>query len=177
MGEEGTSFARGEEGTSFAPLPERRSPVRVRTLAIDLGTHVGWAAVLEDDRIEHGAVEFKRGRTGGARYLKFSRWLDGLHRRNPVAAVTYEDVRNHKGITAAHVYGGMEAILLAWAEIHGIPITAVGVGVWKKALGIKGNAGKPQVAAAIKRRGFAPATQDAADALGILLHHVERHSP
>ncbi len=73
-------------------------------------------------------------------------------------------------LDAAHVYGGLVATLTAWCEHHGIPYAGVPVGTWKRDLTGKGNADKAAVMAAVRELGYAPETQDEADALGVLHH-------
>ncbi len=65
----------------------------------------------------------------------------------------------------------MVATLTAWCEHHGIPSAGVPVGTWKRDLTGKGNSDKAAVMAAVRALGYAPETQDEADALGIL-HHL-----
>ena len=77
----------------------------------------------------------------------------------------------HRGVDAAHVYGGLVATLTAWCEHHGIPYAGVPVGTWKRDLTGKGNSDKATVMAAVRALGYTPETQDEADALAIL-HHV-----
>lgn len=83
--------------------------------------------------------------------------------------IVFEEVRRHAGVDAAHVYGGLLATPTAWAEHHSLPYEGIPIGTWKKALTGKGNASKTDVMAEIRSRGFAPATEDEADALGVLL--------
>lgn len=109
------------------------------------------------------------------RYLRFRHWLtETLHLAGGFEQIAFEEVRRHAGVDAAHVYGGLLATLTAWAEHHGIPYQGVPVGTWKKALTGKGNACKADVVAAVKSLGYAPGTEDEADALGILLCRREQ---
>ena len=56
------------------------------------------------------------------RYLRFTNWLTEIERLSgPVAAIWFEEVRRHAATDAAHVYGGLMAMLTAWAELRGIP--------------------------------------------------------
>jgi len=78
-------------------------------LALDLGTTTGWALRGYDDLITSGTVSFKPSRFdgGGMRYLRFTNWLSEMDRlAGPIEAIFYEEVRNHKGVDASHVYGG-----------------------------------------------------------------------
>jgi hypothetical protein len=146
----------------------------VNILAIDLGTHTGWALKQSDGTIASGTINFKPGRFegGGFRYLRFKRWLSEL--QNSVAgldAVYFEEVRRHLGVDAAHAYGGFMAHLTAWCEEKEIPYQGVPVGTIKKSACGKGNAGKPEMIQAAKSLGHNPADDNEADAL-CLLHYV-----
>ena len=77
------------------------------------------------------------------------------------------------GTDAAHVYGGLMATLTAWAELRGVPYQGVPVGTIKIHATGKGNAPKEAMIAAARARGFAPADDNEADALAILLWAIE----
>ena len=140
-------------------------------LALDLGTTTGWAARV-DGRIVSGTVDFRPGRFqgGGMRYLRFRRWLtETKATAGDIAELVFEEVRAHRGVDAAHVYGGFLATLTAWCEHHEIPYRSVPVGTVKRHATGKGNAPKSAVVAAIQARGFEPADDNEADAIAILL--------
>lgn len=139
-------------------------------LALDLGTQTGWAVQSAAGVVSHGTENFDRGRFsgGGIRFLRFEEWLGQMVATAGIGRVVFEEVRGHRGTDAAHVYGGMLAILTAYCEKHAVPYEGVGVGVWKKNLLGKGNAGKPAVVAGVKALGYWPSTEDEADAIGIL---------
>lgn len=144
-------------------------------LALDLGTHTGYAVLPTSGAIVSGAIDLtpRRFEGGGMRYLRFRRFLDEMRQNaGPFEQIVYEEVRRHAGTDAAHVYGGLLGILSAWAEEHRIPFEAVPVGTWKKALGVKGNAGKEDVKARVTDLGFRVETFDEADAVGIALWAV-----
>lgn len=86
-----------------------------------------------------------------------------------INAVYFEEVRAHAGTDAAHVYGGLLAILTAWCEQRGIAYQGVPVGTIKRHVTGKGNADKAAVIAAIRACGFCPTDDNEADALAILL--------
>ena len=146
-------------------------------LALDLGTTTGWALRPADGRVVSGTVSFRPGRFdgGGMRYLRFANWLTELERLSgPITAIWYEEVRRHAGTDAAHVFGGLMATLTAWAERRGVPYEGVPVGTWKRNLCGKGNATKEAVIEAVKARGFAPADDNEADALALLLWAISQ---
>ncbi|MGO1069601.1 hypothetical protein [Lysobacter sp. CA199] len=139
-------------------------------LALDLGTTLGWAVRLSGQAMS-GTERFKVGRFegGGMRYLRFVRWLDDLCRFAGLPATVYfEEVRRHKGVDAAHVYGGFLAQLTAWCERHAVPYQGVPVGTIKKFATGKGNANKTAMIEAAKHWGHEPADDNEADALALL---------
>jgi hypothetical protein len=140
-------------------------------LALDLGTTAGWALRSPDGRINSGTVSFRPSRYdgGGVRYLRFHAWLDAIENdASGIGVVHYEEVRSHVGTDAAHVYGGLLATLTAWCEQRGIAYQGVPVGTIKRFI-----AGKDAVIAAVRARGFAPAADNEADAIAILLWAIE----
>lgn len=152
--------------------PKMPRPERGRTiLALDLGTTTGWAIQGFDGLITSGTVSFKPGRYdgGGMRYLRFTNWLAEIDRLSgPIEAIYFEEVRRHAGTDAAHVFGGLLAVLTSWGELRGVPYQGVPVGTWKKVFCGTGNANKAEVVCAIKALGFNPSDDNEADALAIL---------
>jgi len=145
-------------------------------IALDLGTTTGWATRNNDGLATSGTATFKPGRYdgGGMRYLRFRGWLEELRRyAGDIQSIHFEEVRRHNGVDAAHIYGGFLATLTGWCEHRGIPYEGVPVGTIKKFIVGKGNAGKEAVIAAVKARGFAPADDNEADAIAILLWALE----
>jgi hypothetical protein len=140
-------------------------------LALDLGTTAGWALAGRDGLISGGSESFKpqRFEGGGMRYLRFKRWLTDIKQcADGIDWVVFEEVRKHAGVDAAHAYGGFMAHLTAWCEHHQIPYQGVPVGTIKKHATGKGNAGKAEMIAAAKARGFDPVDDNHADALALL---------
>ena len=140
-------------------------------LALDLGTHTGWALRHRDGTTTSGSESFapRRFEGGGMRYLRFKRWLTEVkHSADGIEAVHFEEVRRHAGVDAAHAYGGFLAHLTAWCEHHQIPYQGVPVGTIKKHATGRGNAGKAEVIAAMRAQGFDPADDNEADALALL---------
>lgn len=163
-----------------APLAAKPAAVRTitrgATLAIDIGTSTGWALRACDDYISSGTVSFKPSRYdgGGMRFLRFRRWLEELEEQaGPVEAVYFEEVRRHAGNDAAHIHGGLLAVLTAWCEEHLIAYQGVPVGTIKRFATGKGNADKAGVIDAMRARGYAPVDDNEADALAILLWAIE----
>lgn len=160
------------------------------TLGLDIATACGWA-LAEADRVSRsGAINLslRPGDHPGMRYLRLARFLQA----GPWPAglrLALEDVRSHTrrdratgkafvATTAAHVYGGLRAIAEAWAASEGVPVLPVGVGAWKSGLGLAGShATKDEVMARVRLLGYAPATQDEADAIGVALWAWRQAAP
>ncbi|MBW8270002.1 hypothetical protein K1J50_10940 [Caldovatus sp. SYSU G05006] len=167
-----------------APLPVTlRHPA---VLALDLGTTTGWALRGQDGTITSGTITsgtitsgtmtFRPSRFegGGMRFLRFKRWLTEMKQLSGgIESMVYEQVRRHAGVDASHAYGGWLAILSAWCEHHGIPYQGVPVGTIKRFATGRGNADKAAMIAAIRARGFAPADDNEADAVALLLWVIE----
>jgi len=139
-------------------------------LALDLGTHTGWAAHSPGVTVS-GVWSFQpqRFEGGGMRYLRFARQLREAHKAvGGFDEVYFEEVRRHLGTTAAHVYGGLLAVLTAWCEGEKIPYRGVPVGTVKKHATGHGNASKSEMVRAARVRGWNPADDNEADALWIL---------
>jgi hypothetical protein len=140
-------------------------------LALDLGQKAGWAARNADGAIVSGTVEFRPGRFegGGMVFLRFRAWLQEVDETaGGVGTVYFEEVRSHRGVAAAHAYGGFLAHLTAWAEANKIPYRGVPVATIKRHVTGKGNADKEAVIAAVQALGFDPADDNEADALALL---------
>ncbi len=149
------------------PFPEIHRSI----LALDLGTHTGWALQHRDGTITSGTDHFKPGRFegGGMRYLRFKRWLTEIKAMaTDIHAVYFEEVRSHAGVDAAHAYGGFMAHLTAWCEHHQIPYQGVPVGTIKKHATGRGNASKEEVIAAMRAKGHPVPDDNEADALALL---------
>ena len=163
--------------TNAGATPKMPPPERGRTiLALDLGTTTGWALRGFDGLISSGTASFKPGRYdgGGMRYLRFANWLTEIDRLSgPIEAIYFEEVRRHIGTDAAHVFGGLLAVLTSWAELRGVPYQGVPVGTIKKHATGKGNAPKQAMIDAAHKHGFSPADDNEADAIAILLWAIE----
>ena len=139
-------------------------------LAIDLGTTAGYArsacdrsyiAVSGIIRLSGCASEHK-----GMRFIRFRHWLEtGLE---GVSQVFYEEIKMHQGTEAAHIYGGLKAILLMACAERNLPIHGVGAQEVKKLFTGTGAAKKQAMIDEAVRRGFSPVDDNEADAIGIL---------
>jgi hypothetical protein len=145
----------------------------MRLLALDLGTTTGYA-LLDGQAIISGSMSFKpqRFEGGGMRYLRFRRWLDEAlpvaGGEIPDAEIVFEEVRRHKGVDAAHAYGGFLAHLTAWCEDKGVSYSAAPVSDIKGYATGKKNAGKPAMIEAVTLWGYKPVDDNEADAIALL---------
>lgn len=148
-------------------------------LCFDLGTKCGYAYQTEPStKIISGTKDFGTGKLygGGMTFLNFKRWLNDFKSqiKSEINTVYYEDVKAHKGVYAAHKYGGFKAILTAWCEHHNIPYHGVGVGTIKKHITGKGNASKAEVIKGVIRFGYQPHDDNEADAIALLSYVLTR---
>jgi len=159
---------------SRSATPPAARPVTITRgaiLALDLGTTTGWALQTGDDFITSGTASFNNTRFdgGGMRFLRFRRWLEQLDSdAGPIEAIYFEEVRRHVATDAAHVYGGLLAVLTAWCEEHLVAYQGVPVGTIKRFMTGKGNADKAMVIDAVRKYGFSPVDDNEADAIAIL---------
>lgn len=142
-------------------------------IGIDPGTSCGWAVLTAaGERVASGVWDLssRRHEGGGMRYVRARRYLVELLAAFQPQALAYEEVRRHRGISAAHVYGGIVATVAAVCEEAALPYMAIPVGTVKKTATGKGNAIKGEMIAAACRR-WAPAepftSDDECDALWI----------
>lgn len=154
--------------------------MKTSILALDLGTTTGWATHERDTlvSINSGTISFKPNRYqgGGMRFLLFKSWLTGMKAiMRGLDVIYFEEVRRHRGVDAAHIYGGFLANLSAWCEEHRIPYLGVPVGTIKKHATGKGNANKEAMIEAAIRRGHRPADDNEADALALLYWAMDHH--
>lgn len=142
----------------------------LKIIALDLGTRTGWAWRGDEfGPVFSGVATFPTGRYegGGMRFLRFQRWFDEA--LIDMQMVAFEEVRRHAATDAAHVYGGLLAVLTSSCERLKIPYTGIPVGTIKKHTTGKGNASKDQMIAAIRAQGYNPQDDNEADAIAILL--------
>jgi hypothetical protein len=121
-------------------------------LALDLGQKTGWAVRNRDGAIASGTVEFKPGRWegGGMVYLRFRAWRQEVDETaGGIGAAYFEEVRFHRGVTAA--------------QARGVPVATI-----KRHVTGRGKADKDAAIAAVRALGFDPADHNETDALALL---------
>lgn len=151
----------------------------MRILAFDPASSCGWC-VLDDGAYVDGGTEVfsyptaKQEREGVPRGRKWDdarRWISETITHTHPDAVFCEDVLRHTGTLAAHAYGYLRLSIEADCCRSKVPFYSVGVGVWKKTIGVSGNADKQIVLDEVQRRfaGVEFLTHDHSDATGIAL--------
>lgn len=141
----------------------------MKILALDIGTTTGWAFNI-GEQVFYGKWDLKPSRHEGAgmRWIKLRNSLDKIIGSN---LVVYEEVAAHKGTAAAHIYGGLIAIVQSWCDEKKVNYTSVPVGTIKKHATGKGNAGKKQMIEAANAKfklKLSERDHDIADAMWIL---------
>ena len=145
----------------------------MRILAIDPGTKCGWAL----SGVVSGTWDLgvQRHESGGMRFVRLRRHLEKLL---PLDLIVYEEVHRHLGTHAAHIYGGIIAIIQSFGEDHGIEFRGCPVGTLKKFSTGSGRANKDDMAGAAKR--FFPhaaiVDDNHADALCLLAWAWEKYA-
>ncbi len=161
------------------PAPDAAGPQDTVILALDLGTTTGWALRTADRTVVSGTVSFRPSRYdgGGMRYVRFRGWLDRLDEdAGPLTEIHFEEIRRHVSTDSRACSWRLPGdILTAWAERLKLAYQGVPVGTIKRHLTGKGNADKAAMIAAVQDRGFAPADDNEADALALLLWAIETH--
>jgi len=126
----------------------------MKILAIDPGTRCGWCVRHDAQRVDSGTWELapRRFEGAGMRYLRFRVQFRELLDQVKPDAVAFEQVRRHLGVDAAHIYGGIVAVLMEECEARKIPYQGVHVQDVKKLATGKGNAKKDAMLAAANER-------------------------
>ena len=137
-------------------------------LALDLGTKCGWAL---DHTLKNGTwnLSVRHGESPGIRYIRFEKFLREVLSVG-IDLVAYELVHRHEGTQAAHVYGGLLAVLQSICDQEGVEYQGFGVADIKRHATGKGNANKEMMVKAA-RESYPSATiedDNQADALHLL---------
>lgn len=147
-------------------------------LALDLGTHTGWAIAaptfggsLEYHMTESGVQVFdvKRGESPGMRYLRFRRWIEDVTPPD-CRLICYEQTHNRGG-AATEIAAGLATRVQEICALRAIEHAAVHSATLKKATTGKGNADKAAMLAAVAQKWKAVESDDEADAIA-LLHYA-----
>ena len=146
----------------------------MRILALDLGTHTGWATNI-NLLFECGVQIFdvKRGESPGMRYIRFNAWLEVMWNLLKPELVIYEQT-HHRGGAATEVAAGFSTRVQEWCARHGIEHAAVHSGTLKKFATGDGRASKEMMMEAFQKTyNMKPTSDDMADAGCLLAYAVE----
>lgn len=152
----------------------------VRLLAIDPGTHLGWA-VSYDGRVESGVEDFSlaRGESPGMRFIRFNAWLAEMCGSAKPEIILYEQP-HLRGGAATDVLVGITTRIDEACALRGIEHASVHSSTLKKSATGHGNADKGTMLAAANVRwaetlGRAIHSDDEADALHLLAHGIKKY--
>lgn len=144
--------------------------INKNVLALDLATKAGWAIRTHGGAVLSGTFDAKttKGAHVGQRFINFRTFLADLIKEHDVDAIAFEDVRRHIGTTAAHVHGGLRAIMEMMAAYQNITPVGLSVGTIKKSWTGNGSAKKDAMILEAFKRGYRVKDDNEADALAIL---------
>ena len=154
----------------------------MKTLALDLGTHTGFA-VHANTITSSGSILFKRYKGCkskpadhmGKVILDFHKWLRNQIIEGKYDCIIYEAVYRWSSSDAAKAYGAFRGILMLNAAAYGIDVFAYSPTAIKKHFTGKGNANKEAMLKEGRKRYPHHFIKDdnEADALALLSLHLE----
>jgi hypothetical protein len=149
----------------------------------DLGQHIGWSEFSQDGLTlrRWGAVftgcskNCARCRAFGARRESHESNVENFFAAQAKCVDysgntwAFERVRRHKGVDAAHVYGGIKASLIRHAYRSGIEARPIEVSTWKKKIGVRGQSKEAYIARVNELTGlsFSLDDEDICAAIGV----------
>jgi hypothetical protein len=150
----------------------------VRILALDLGTHCGWALGEGVALIGSGTQVFEKTETPGERFFEFRSWVEAVGLNPKVDIIIYEKPLGRWAKSQAQVdlSIGFKTRLEEFAYAHKIELKPVPIATLKKATTGNGHAEKEEMVAAVNRIFSLTLTKkqhDEADALA-LLHYARQ---
>jgi Holliday junction resolvasome RuvABC endonuclease subunit len=149
-------------------------------LALDLGTHTGWATIDANDAspanhngMTSGVLDLSPARDDppARRPLRFLSELRRLLDVTKANRIAFECIVNLRGLDAIRVYHQLETVLLLEAHSRGLPLIPVTPAAVKRAATGKASADKTAMAVAAARRwpNWTPAREDEVDARFVAL--------
>jgi Holliday junction resolvasome RuvABC endonuclease subunit len=117
-----------------------------KILALDLGTHCGWAVGTSCSPVESGVqtFELKRGESPGMRFLRFNKWLSEMLLIVTPDMVVYETVFACRG-PALEVLLGMYTRIQEHCAIDNIAYAGINASTLKKRAAGSGRASKEEM--------------------------------
>lgn len=133
----------------------------MKILALDLGTHLGWAKLCttagettagtlllaSDANLRH-AKKLRMDRRLDIRISKLAGWLEV----NPVQLCVFEDVRFASSQAQAHLWASLRGVVWSWAARREMDIDCLDTGKLKVFATGAGNATKEMMAASAAKR-------------------------
>lgn len=150
----------------------------MRILALDAATRTGWAAgdTTRDPLLLESGVEvfdIRRGESTGLRFLRFRTWLYEIGDLWLPELVVFEQA-HHRGGAPTELGVGLTTRVQEFAAERRIEHAAVHTGTLKKHATGRGNAEKPAMIEAARRRwNVEPIDDNHADALCLLAYGIE----
>ena len=157
---------------------EKRKKMIKSILALDLGTKTGWAA-WSDGHLYGGTEKFEleRGTSPGLRLLRFRARLQEILAMTKPTLLLYERP-HHRGGYSTEVLVHFSGVVIEECARLGIEHEAVHTATLKKAATGSGRAEKKDMIAAAERKwGIKPETDDHADALCLLDYGMKKYAP
>jgi hypothetical protein len=133
----------------------------MRILALDMATKTGWAT---DGQSGVQVFDTKRGESPGMRFLRFRAWLKEMCNELIHPEVIAYEQPHHRGGAATELAYGFLTEVKTRAAAQSIELMPVHSQTLKKWATGSGRAGKPEMVAEAKRRGFDPSDDNHADA-------------
>jgi Holliday junction resolvasome RuvABC endonuclease subunit len=141
-------------------------------IALDCGTHTGWATYI-NGKIESGMQDFtkRRGESNGILFMRFNKWLRELKQLcGHIDIVSYEQA-HHRGGAATEIGVGLSTRVEEFAVEIKAEHMSVHTGTLKKFITGSGKGDKSLIVAWFKEEtGRLPVSDDESDALAILYY-------
>lgn len=153
-------------------------------LGLDLGTYCGWARGIASGiclMTASGRFDLSDTKADGKvpdpsrRNVKLKLALEPLLQAG-VEMVFFEKVMAHKGVAAAHAYGGFLSAMHEICAQYDVPVEGIHVGTIKKFATGSGRASKTAMVDAAIRAGINVDTEDQADAYWTLRCGMARYN-
>lgn len=146
------------------------------TLALDLGTSVGWARHAPGQPIEFGTHSVAgSGAHPGSPFQSMRNFLHAQQQRaialgEPIHRIAFERPfgLKWKNANAGEMQIGLRATMLGWAAFNRIPVTPVTVEDLKRSFAGKAKADKAAMMARARELGHDVKTDHEADAIAVL---------
>lgn len=114
----------------------------MNVLALDLGLVTGWA-MLRGETLSCGKWDNNDKKVHAQKFANFRDRLKAIPKN--IDTIVFEQVRRHAGTAAAHMYGGLVAVMLLHCIGSNISAHPIEVKVLKKAATGNGNAPKERM--------------------------------